>query len=230
MAKLNRASLKNYFKSGEKPSQLAFSNLIDSTVNILDDGLSTSEDTIFKLTANNDSGTVMSIYKKPTDKNPSWNIYLNTNGELIFRDSKEIDRMQLSSEGNINLNGEKIFLHSENITSGLLKDCIADGKWKNIISPISGIKMYEIVAVYKSGNSKNITTIQAIASHCNGRKRSIKLVRPYSFFWQNKLKLKWKVIKDKTENTMKIGLYIKSKYSNKNGIIQYRIRQIWNNE
>ena len=230
MAKLSRATLKNYFKSGEMPSEQAFSNFIDSTVNVLDDNFSNSEDVTLKVIANNDRRTVISMYTEPNDKASVWNILLDKNGELSFRDSQQRDYMQFSPEGNINFNGENIFFNSKNITQGILNTCVTDCKWHNITPLTSGIDMYEISAVYKSGNKKNITTIQAMASHCYGRKRIIKFVRPFAFFWQNRLKLRWKILKYKKDNTVKIGLYIKSKYSNKDGTIQYCIKQIWNNE
>jgi len=40
MALLNRQSLINYFKKGSAPSERHFADLIESTVNIVDDGIS----------------------------------------------------------------------------------------------------------------------------------------------------------------------------------------------
>jgi len=50
MALLNRQSLINYFKKGSAPTERHFADLIESTVNIVDDGISREGGDGFKVT------------------------------------------------------------------------------------------------------------------------------------------------------------------------------------
>lgn len=230
MAKLNRKTLKNYFKSGERPSQQAFSDLIDSSVNILDDDFSNVRDTALKVTGNNERRTAISIYTQPDDKEAAWNILISKDGELRCSAAGDKNNLILSPEGDVVLDSEKIYLQGKSILQGKAGNCPADGRWHYVSAEYASVNMYEITAVYSAGGNRYTTILKACASHCNGRKRIVNRMRPFSFFWQNKLKVKWVKIKNKKGGAVILRLAIRTRYFNKNGTIQYRIRQTWQNE
>lgn len=227
MAKKNRQTLKNYFKPGERPTYDAFSDLIDSSVNILDDDFSNVQDTALKVTGNNERRSAISIFSQPDDREPIWNIDISKEGDLMFSNGEGKNKLILSSDGNVKLNSKTIYLNGENVVQGMGGKCEADGKWHFLSSDFSHINMFEINAIYISTKNRSTTLLNAFASHCNGRKRIIRKIKPFTFFWQNKLKMKWIKVKNRKEGTVIYKLAIRSKFSNKDAKIHYRIRQIW---
>ena len=90
MALLNRQSLLNYFKKGSAPSERHFADLIESTVNIVDDGISREGDSGFKITPVGRSKRLISFYKNFKQVNPEWSINLDQeqNGGLAFQEEE----------------------------------------------------------------------------------------------------------------------------------------------
>lgn len=68
----SRRTLKNYFKSGKLPNEKHFSDLIDSMVNIIDDGFAKTDDDGLKLAPKlgSEDGHLMSFYKNLSDAHP----------------------------------------------------------------------------------------------------------------------------------------------------------------
>lgn len=229
MAKLNRETLKSYFKPGERPSEKVFSDLIDSTINILDDNFPNYKETSLKITGNNDRRTTLAIYTEIDDKESLWNIDLAKNGNLSFCSTeKKEEYLTLSPEGNIILKGKQITLKG-NVTQGIFNNCPANGKWQEINQSLPGVNIYEITAVYTSATG-SCKILRALVSHCGNRNRRIKRKRPFSFFWQNKIKIKWKKQKNTDEGAVKFGLYIRSRYASKDRTISYSINRVWPSE
>ena len=88
MALLNRQSLINYFKKGSAPSERHFADLIESTVNIVDDGISREGENGFRITPIGRSKRLISFYKNFKQINPEWSINLDKeqNGGLAFQE------------------------------------------------------------------------------------------------------------------------------------------------
>ena len=84
MAKKNRNTLKNYFKNGSVPSQDQFGDLIDSTLNIIDEGFDKTLADGLKVSQFGDTGKLMSFYKDSLVNNPLY--YLNLD-QAVFVES-----------------------------------------------------------------------------------------------------------------------------------------------
>ena len=63
MTKRNRNTLKNYFLNGSVPNQDQFKDLIDSNLNIIDEGFDKSPDEGLKVSQLGDSGRLISFFK-----------------------------------------------------------------------------------------------------------------------------------------------------------------------
>ena len=77
MAKQNRETLKRFFSAGKLPSEEHFADLIDSSLNVTDEGFSKSEDFGFEVTPqkpDEETGNLISFFRKLTDNLPSWSI------------------------------------------------------------------------------------------------------------------------------------------------------------
>lgn len=157
MAILNRITLKNFFRKGSVPTETNFADLIDSSINIVEDGIGRSVEDGFRIAPLGYSKRLLSFYENSQKSNPEWFISLNdgnTKG-LTFHESDNDNRLVLKGGGNIGIG-------ISNPTSKLeVKGCIGmearkgtfkigqvpgDAKWHNILEELDGINAFEIMA------------------------------------------------------------------------------------
>lgn len=77
MAKQNRETLKRFFSAGKLPTEEHFADLVDSSLNIIDEGFAKTEKYGFEITpqkGGDDAENLISFFRKLTDKQPSWSI------------------------------------------------------------------------------------------------------------------------------------------------------------
>ena len=82
MPRTNRNTLKEYFKRGSMPNQKHFYELIDSMVNISDDGIDKNPDDGLRLAPSKENSPVISLFTNIQDNIPEWKIYLGNNSQL----------------------------------------------------------------------------------------------------------------------------------------------------
>jgi hypothetical protein len=157
MALLNRITLKNFFRKGSVPTETNFADLIDSSVNIVEDGIGRSVDDGFRIAPMGYSKRLLSFYENAQRKQPDWFISLhdgNSKG-LTFHESENDHRLVLKNGGNIGIG-------TANPTAKLeVKGCVAmdarkgtfasgqvpgDAKWHDMLSDLDGINAFEIMA------------------------------------------------------------------------------------
>lgn len=80
MTKRNRNTLAGNFADGEMPTQEAFADLIDSMVNIVDDGFDKSPQDGLKLAQLNNHSKLVSFYDEITVKEALWSISFTMSG------------------------------------------------------------------------------------------------------------------------------------------------------
>ncbi len=80
MTKRNRKTLTDNFADGTLPTQEAFGDLIDSMVNIVDDGFDKTALNGMKVAQLGNSGRLMSFYDEITVKAPIWSIAFSMSG------------------------------------------------------------------------------------------------------------------------------------------------------
>ncbi|MGB1241748.1 MAG: hypothetical protein ACPG49_04460, partial [Chitinophagales bacterium] len=102
---MNRRTLKNFFKRGSLPTEVNFADLIDSTLNKVDDGISKNIEAGLMISPTGTSSKLMSFYNNIKDKNPAWNIGLNegrTDG-LTISEGHNQPRLFIQNGGNIGI-------------------------------------------------------------------------------------------------------------------------------
>lgn len=80
MPKRNRKTLADHFADGSMPTQEAFADLIDSTVNIVDDGFDKSAEDGLKLAQLGKDGKLISFYDEITVRDPLWSVSFTATG------------------------------------------------------------------------------------------------------------------------------------------------------
>ena len=157
MAILNRITLKNFFRKGSVPTETNFADLIDSPINIVEDGIGRSVEDGFRISPMGYSKRLLSFYENSQKSNPDWFISLNGGNSkgLTFHQTDNDHRLVLKNGGNIGIG-------ISNPTSKLeVKGCIGmdarkgtfvegqvpgDGKWHNLIAELDEINAFEIMA------------------------------------------------------------------------------------
>ena len=206
MAILNRKTLKNFFKKGSNPTEMNFSDFIDSTVNKIDDGLAKSTEEGLQLSPVGTSNKVMSFYKNIIDKDANWTFSLeeepsykglsitnqNTENPVLFlsENSKlgigtRIPKHDLEVSGSIGMKA-RIGTYAE----GLVR---ANGAWQTILSDLDACVGFEIMA--RVGGAKGrgkyaIAHILALRAYgkSNGK---IKINQSYFGWFLNKIQARW---------------------------------------
>jgi hypothetical protein len=120
MAKQNRETLKRFFGAGKLPTEEHFADLVDSSLNIIDEGFDKTEEFGFEITpqkGSDDTENLISFFRKLTDKLPSWSIsYHAKNAALQFIHTDEITNerrtvLSLDKDGKVTVSGKEFNEH-----------------------------------------------------------------------------------------------------------------------
>jgi hypothetical protein len=235
MARRNRQTLKESFRQGKKPVEQDFENLIDSTLNILDDGFSKTPENGMGLAPLLENGTVISVFKEPADPKPQWEIAINQEDCLEIRrreDDNSIPVLVLKPDGVIELGGEgreivlKGALQTPAREGNMYRGSVpADGYWYDITEDLDGCRALEITAYAGKQHSGKHALLVATATTCFGAHSKIRKTTSYYGSYGHKICLRWK----KSENKFKAKLQLKTifKYDNETQI-QYHITGLIN--
>jgi hypothetical protein len=246
MTLLNRQTLKNYFKKGSFPTEMHFSHMIDSMINIVDDGIGRGVEDGFRISPLGFSKRLISFFGSYKDRLPSWHISLNENDidGLSFQEGDQGVRLSLRKGGNVGIN-TLTPMHTlevkgtcgfETRTGTFKKGKVpGDGKWHNIISGLDKIQAFEVMAQV-SGRplSGKYAIAHAIALTTFGGRMSKWKVRNTSAYYGsffNRLQFRW----DGTLHEYALQVRTRRHYGldDRNGepyLIQYNITRLWNPE
>jgi hypothetical protein len=200
----NRASLKKNFSKGRLLSESDFSELIDSSVNKIDDGFSKDDKNGLQLAPSKESEKVMSIFNHITDPNPLWSFNLEKNNDArLFKIQGAESKKYLSFHQN-----GKIGINTSTPTSDLEvrgvtgmkgrfgtyawgeKD--SDGAWHTILEEEAGIGIYEVVAViYGANGTPQHAALYALVTKVFNKSK-IKKVRTQKGWFFNSIRIRWK--------------------------------------
>ncbi len=92
MAKQNRQTLNNFFKDGSLPSATQFGDLIDSTLNMKDEGFAKSAAHGFEITALENSTGLISFFRDSQPLVPVWSVRLDERNQtdLAFVSTRQM--------------------------------------------------------------------------------------------------------------------------------------------
>lgn len=206
----NRLTLKNFFKKGSVPTEVHFSNLIDSTINKIDDGFSKTVEDGLKLTPGSENGRLISFYDGVKDldsKSSAWNITVNPteaskglsigekadNGRVYLQEGGNVGVGNLSPKFDLDVNGN--FASNARIgTYNEVSKVPADGEWHILLDELEGCQAFELVAkaqgVKKRGKYAIVHAI-AVSTHGNLGSKINTTQAFYGWFW-HRIKFRWK--------------------------------------
>lgn len=255
MAKRNRSTLKNYFRPGAMPCAEHFADLIDSSVNQLEEGFDKPATTGLQLTAL-DQQHLLSFYQQNIPDQSLWHIgfakqqtALQFVAERSAQDDEEKVCLTLTTDAKVGLNNPKPnyeldvngTVAAKGRRGGLLLEAQipADGQWHDITPELEGCQMFEIVAGVGIRHSGRYALMHAIAINtCAPRqwwslwqkKNPIEIQQGYFRSRADKLRLRWK----QSVEHGAIRPYVLQIRSNtsygEDKVIRYHITQLWHDD
>lgn len=241
MALLTRSTLKNLFKRGNVPTEVNFADLIDSTVNKVDDGFAQSSTEGWMLATQGPDQKLLSFYESIRDPNSMFNVSLNPSRHskgLSFNDENNDSVLFLRDNGNIGINTTlpRYKLEVKGMVAmegrvGIYKtgEIPADGRWHTILDELEGMKAFEIFARAEGRKGRGryaMTHAVALGLYGKGRIEAIKA--SYGWFFQ-KIKFRWKGSIDSYRLEMcTAGNYGFTDTNNRNqAVVRYYIAKLW---
>lgn len=245
MALRNRETLINYFKKGELPKEGHFEDLIESVVNIIDDGISVSIKEGLKITPLGELGNLISFYKEIEDENPQWSLILDKKNNVLsvndFNNGKivsftgdgnvgigtEEPEYKLDVSGIVSMEGRIGNYNGGNNKSDASTKVPADGNWHPILSGLDGAQAFEIMAGVGKRKTGKYALMHAIALSTFGGRSSSRIRKTqahYRWFW-HKILLRWR------GSTYDYRLEMRTMIDyGENQFISYNITQLWFDE
>ncbi|MEY2705888.1 MAG: hypothetical protein RL407_1950 [Bacteroidota bacterium] len=206
MALLNRQSLINYFKKGSAPTERHFADLIESTVNIVDDGISREGENGFRITPVGRSKRLISFFKNFKQVQPEWSINLDQEqaGGLSFQEEEKSPLLVLKNGGNVGIGEENpkskldvngVITAKGRVGSFQVGQVPADGKWYNLLDQLKEPCAFEImVRVDGEKGSGRYALAHVIALNTFGgplsRGKITKTATHYGSYF-NRLRFRW---------------------------------------
>lgn len=253
MEQFDRKALKDKFRKGKMPSEQDFSGLIDSMINILEEGINKTEEDGLKL-AQLGSGKLMSFYENIAVETPLWSITLGRGGDnklhlgtensphvLTLRSQEEEQNGQLHTEVAVGINKEmpQVALDVNGTLAasgrrGQFGDMpvLADGSWQDITPPLTGCEAFEVVAgVGGQDSDGKYALLHAIALNTFNGKSSIE--QQHAFFGSkcNRIELRWVSVPEQSPFHFKLQMAVQCSYCGKNDKskvwIKYHITRLW---
>jgi hypothetical protein len=250
MAKHNRQTLKNHFAPGSLPKATNFEDLVDSTLNMTDDGFSRSPENGVEIAlVGEQNRRLMSFFGVPGADAPDWWIHCEPgNSNLSFASPRktEADKggephvLTMTPEG-LDVNGVVTSVGRFG-KSGLVP---ADGEWKDITEHwLEGCQAFEVMAgVGLEGLKKGrYALLHAFALNTFNpkrrwfnfllRKKSIQCHHAWYLSKGDRLQLRW-LNEDEPKSggaseSRRYKLQIKTVTSYEDGFnIQFSITQLW---
>ena len=190
MALKNKETLKNYFKKGGVINEKHFVDMIDSSMNKIDDGIDISPDYGLKINPSGIFTRLISFFRKKSQKEPDYSINLNYNNvdgiSINDKDDKSVLKVKNNNVG-INTNNPNFDLDvngtiaAKSIIGNFSRGTVpADGKWHKILENLDGINAFEVLA-HASGsiNSGYYSISHIIALSTFGGSRSRNKIKNY---------------------------------------------------
>lgn len=242
MALLTRNTLKNFFKSGSSPTEVNFSDLIDSTMNKVDDGIGKSQEDGMIFAPQGKSRRLISFFEHIKNRNPLFSISFsddNLTKGISFDDSKKESCLFLKDGTHVGI-GTKMPQHTLDVKGFIgMKGRVgtyvqgaipADREWHNIIENLDGCQAFEVMAkaAGRKGRGK-YAMVHAVALSTFGisNNKIRKTTANYGPFW-HRIQLRWK---SDSHYSYHLQIRTRSHYglddNERPYMIQYHITNLW---
>ena len=151
MPKINRNTLKNYFKNGNVPSQDQFADLIDSTLNIIDEGFDKTPDEGLKVAQLGDEGKLISFFREILGDKPIYFVKLDRDEHIVFGTAEGRNVLSLGRSRIEGADQDSYELDVGGVVKakgriGGSRRVLADGRWHEITDTLTGCQAFEVIA------------------------------------------------------------------------------------
>ena len=244
MAKKDRNTLKKYFQTGRLPSSEQFADLIDSMLNVIEEGFHKTADDGFKISQLDNTGKLVSFYENIDVKSPVWTLQLDmTSGRLIFGNPRNPNVLCLATEQCLEAAEAEV---AEKVRVGINKKDAAfeldvagtvassgrigaegetipaDGKWHDLTKELDGCHAFEIMAGAGKKGSGKYALLHALALNTFNSKGKINYHQSHYGSRCNRMKLRWK------KKSRRYRLQIRTKCCYGEGVfIRVYLTQLW---
>jgi hypothetical protein len=206
MALINRQTLKNYFQKGGFATEKHFVDLIDSSLNMIDDGISINQKHGFKLNPMGYSNRLMSYFKKATQKEPDFSVNLNQDNieglSINDREGAPLLKFGQNKHIGVHTNEPRFDFDVKGVLgvdsksgSYAVGEVDGDGNWQTVMANLDGINGFEVVASIKGKQgSGRYAMAHAIAlSTFGGRSSRNKINNTHAYYgsFLNRLSFRW---------------------------------------
>jgi hypothetical protein len=211
MAKQNRKTLKEYFSSGKLPSEEDFHDLIDSMLNLLDEGFDKSADHGLQIAQIGRDGKLMSFYRNIDVLSPIWSIGLRPDSSDLLIGSQAggvavtlhrpenagaetpdgVAGMPSGADERFEFEvAGTVVSHGRRGQKGVLP-APADGAWHDITPPLDGCHAFEVMAGVGKAKSGKYAILHAFALNAFNAKSHIAYHQAHYDSRCNRLELRW---------------------------------------
>jgi hypothetical protein len=233
MALQNRTTLRNFFRKGQIPTENHFTDLIESMLNKVDDGMSKTIDDGLTLSPIGSSKKLISFFKSVEDKNPAWGLEIDKgNSSISFNNSVNESVLAMTQEGKVGIN--KAFPNYTLDVNGTIAvqsrvgsfkqgKVLADGKWHVVLEKLNGCYAFDIIAGVGKKRTGKYALLHAYALSTFGRSNSkIQIHQAYYGSRCNKIDLRW------VGNTHEFNLEMRTRCSYDGDFyVNYNITNLW---
>jgi len=233
MAIQDRNTLKGFFRSGQMPTETNFRDMIDSTVNKVDDGLSKNEDDGLMLSPSGSSQKLISFYRNIQDKSSVWSINLDKgSSHLNFANYLGEPVLSLTSEGNVGIGNDNpefpldvagVVGMQGRIGTYLQGKIPANGVWHTVADNLNGVYAFEVTAGVGKKKTGKYALAHAIALATYGDSSSRIHIRQALYgSRRNRIQLRWQ------GDTFNFRLEMRTRTDYEGEFfVQYYISQLW---
>jgi hypothetical protein len=197
----SRDTLKRKFRDGEMPSASAFSDLIDSMLNIVDERFDKTPEDGLKV-AQLSQGKLLSFYQDIDVRSPIWSIQLDgPQGSLSFGNGSNprvlsLRELKVERDGETRAGDYELDLAGHIVADGRRGragrlSVPADGKWHDITDTLTGCNAFEIVAGVGKAGSGKYALMHAFAMSAFNGKNEIDYRQAHFGSKCNRLQLRW---------------------------------------
>jgi hypothetical protein len=248
MEKLDRRALKDKFKRGRMPAEQDFANLIDSMVNILEEGFDKSSDDGLKISQLMGSGRLLSFYENIAVDSPQWFMELGLGDNKLHFGTPATPRVLSLRSYSEQVNGQEIARVAVGVNKEVPEATLdvegtvaatgrmgkpgeftapADGNWWDITPALTGCEAIEVVAgVGGQDTDGKYALLHAIALNTFNGTGSIKQQQAFYGAKCNRIELRWLAVPDLGSFHFKLQIRVLCSYGA--GVeIKYHLTRLW---
>jgi hypothetical protein len=184
MTSRNRETLRNYFGDGKLPTKHHFGDLIDSMLNMSDEGFRKSPENGFEVSTPMGHNALLSFYRDQRPKSALWSIgygkerdmlYVQPGSSTITDGRTPVLSLDVNGRMGVNHAAPRHALDVAGVVAsegrrgtydkrGPNPEAIeADGEWHDITEPLSGCQAFEIMAGVGAPGSGRFSLLHAVA-------------------------------------------------------------------